>query len=284
MARSLTTLVIAACVLGMGVCAPGASRAGAWTQSPGGWFLKFGYHEKFTNQRFDSTGALTRYRTAAAPQFAQGFHSRALRLYAEYGLTSSCTVAASSSYDWLESTGDGARQKSAGIAEPRVRLKWRLPVRPLAASLIGEVKVPLARAAARVPSLGTGEPDYGAGIAVGTSARSMYLTGEAGYVVRGGRFTDQAPFSAEAGWSASKDILVRGRIGGIAGTGRSPMNAFSLDPALSDSREIVGGVGLVLRGSPLDFSLEAERVLAGRNTLAGTRLELSAWISRSGGE
>lgn len=282
--RSVVWWAIVAGAVVYWVLAPGAARAGAWTQNEGGWFLKLGYDQRVTSQRFDSSGAIVPYRTPGPPQSGQEFRSRALRAYAEYGLASSWTAVASGGYEWLESAGHLTSERSSGLSEPRLQLKWRLFERPLAGSLIGEVKLPLSGSVAQAPALGNGKLDYGGRVALGASTGKVYATTEVGLVVRGGQFTNQVPFAAEAGWSVLKDVLVRAGVHGTGGPGKLSANGLGLDPAFADSREVTTSVGLVLRGRGLDFSLEAERVLTGRNALAGTRLEFSIWFAQAGRE
>lgn len=267
------TLAAAVCC----VLRTSAADAGAWTQDEGAWFLKIGYDRWVTSHRFDSAGTLVPYRDPAPPRFVDEFRSQALRVYAEYGLTSASTVIVSGGYEWLSSEGDGTVDRSSGLSDPRLQFRRRLVDRPFVVSVIGDVKLPIRTSKAIAPALGTGAIDYGGGFAVGGSLGTLYISTEAGYLVRGGRFADQVPFAAEAGWSIRHDMVVRaGARGTLALEGRlgAPV---AFDPALSDPRDVTASVGVVLRGDPLDIAIDAERVLTGRNTLAGNRIGFSIW-------
>ncbi len=261
---------------------PRTTQAGAWTREAGGWFFKLGYDRSFAGERFDSSGARVPYRDIGPPTFTQGYRSHALRAYVEYGLTSKWTAAVSGGYEWLASKGDGAMQKNSGLSDVRLGLKRRLLASPVVASLAAEIKLPLAARNGRAPALGSDQIDVSQRLALGGAVGSFYASGEAGYRVRGGALADEIPFEAELGWSLLRDVMVRATLRGTSSVGEGRMRATPFDPALADSRDLVGGAGLVLRGSPFDLVFEAERVLQGRNALAGTRLGFSVWNTRPG--
>ena len=88
------------------------------------------------------------------------------------------------------------------------------------------------------------------------------------------------PFRFEAGYSITSDVLVIGELGGTMTTESVPPAGPVFDPAVADSRYISGTFSLVLRGRPLDIVLGVEHLIAGKNTLAGTRFNLYAWHLR----
>ncbi len=253
--------------------------AGAWNQNAGAWFFKIGYDQWVTSQRFDSSGTRVPYRDPAPPLFLDEFRSRALRVYTEYGLTPVTTVSASGGYEWLRSIGDGAVELSSGLSDPRFQVKQRIFEGPVAVSMFGDVKLPIGSRRPQSPALGSGAIDYGGGIAAGAALRSLYVSSEVGYFVRGGRLADQVPLSAEAGWSIRSDLVARAGLRSALALEARPGGQAAFDPARSNSRDLTASLGVVLRGDPLDFAIEGERALAGRNTLAGDRFSFSIWRS-----
>lgn len=280
--RTRVPLALGAALWLASIAAPVPCRAGAWTREAGGWFLKLGYDRWFTGERFDSTGARVPYREPGAPAFAQQYRAHALRAYAEYGLTPGWTAIASGGHEWLALEGGGVRQGNSGLSNLHLGLRRRLFAAPLVASVASEVKLPLGALNGRAPALGSEQVDVGGRLALGGSVRSIYANAEVGFRVRGGALADQVPFEAEAGWSAWQDGMVRASLRGTWTTRERDAGAEPFDPALADSRDLIAGAGLVLRGSPLDLVFEAERVLEGRNVLAGTRLAFSVWHTRPG--
>jgi len=271
----LVALLVAAAA--GGAAFTGTAHAGAWTQDEGAWFLKIGYDWWVTSQRFDSSGKLVPYRDLAPPLFGNEFRSRALRVYAEYGLTPVTTVSGSGGYEWLRSAGDGRVELSSGLSDPRLQVRQRFLGGPVVASMLGGVKLPIRSRRAKAPALGTGAIDYGAGIAVGGALRSLYVSSEVSYLVRGGRLADQVPFSVEAGWSIRNDLVARAGVRGTRATKVHPESQTVFEPTRSNSRDLAVTFGVVLRGDPIDFAFEAEHTIEGRNALAGDRFAFSIW-------
>ncbi len=254
-------------------------HAGAWTREPGGWFLKLGYERWYTSARYDSSGSRISYLPPTGAALRSQYRSQALRAYAEYGLADDWTVTASTGYQWIEAEGEDRFDRTRGAADLTLQLKRRLIVAPLVVSLIGETKVPTGYVASHFPALGSGKTDLGGRVAVGASTARLYVTGEAGYLARGGVLADEVPYALETGVSIVRDVTVRGELRGSMTSGRASGGA-RFDPAWADSRYLGASGGLVLHGKPFDLVFDATRVLSGRNTLAGTRLGFSVWYSK----
>ncbi len=277
--RSALAGAALAVLLSIGPGAP-AAHAGAWTRDAGSVFFKLGYERWNTSARYDSTGARTSYLTSTGGgDLKRQYRSQALRAYVEYGLSDVLTVAASGGYQWIEAEGLDLLSRTSGFPDLTLQLKRRLIAAPVVVSVNGEGRFPTGYDPLRFPALGSGRTDFGARIAAGASSRLGYVTTEAGYVVRGGNRANEVPMSAEAGLQLPGDFMLRGALAASMTSGHASGGA-QFDPALADQRYLSATGGVVLRGRPFDFALDVDRVLSGRNTLAGTRLNFALWYSR----
>jgi len=265
----------------------GPARAGAWTRESGGSFLKLGYDRWFSDQRFDSDGHRVAFQEPRSGFDDEAeYRNHALRFYGEYGYSETLTLIGSTALEFLESERHGRIDRAIGLSDVRVQLKQRLLQSPVVVSVSAEAKIPSGYDTSKPPALGTGAADGGGRLAIGGSLGLVYLTGEAGYVVRGGGRLDHIPFALELGYSLSPDVMVIGELRGattfdaVESSSQQPDGPDSgpaFDPAVADSRSLSAAAALVLRGRPLDIVLQLEHMVAGENTLAGTRLSLSVW-------
>jgi hypothetical protein len=255
------------------------ARAGAWTREPGSLFFKLGYERWYTSARYDSTGARVSYLPPAEGSIEKAqYRSQVARLYVEYGLMEGLTAAASGGWANIEAEGLDRFSHSNGATDVTLELRRRLLRAPLVVSLGGETKIPTGYEPSRFPALGSGRADIGARLDAGLSNARIYVTADAGYRVRGGAQANEVPLGIEAGVTAAKDLMVRGALRGAITSGHASGGA-RFDPALSDSRYVSATASLVLRGRPFDAVFDVDRVLSGRNTLAGTRLGFSLWFA-----
>ena len=278
--RSSTVLTLALSLAAFAVAAfAPPARAGAWTREPGSLFLKLGYERWYTSARYDSAGHRVSYLPPAQSSLEKAqFRSQVARLYVEYGLMDGLTAAASGGWAHIEAEGLDRFSRSSGATDVTLELRRRLLRAPLVVSLSGETKLPTGYEPSRFPALGSGRADVGARVDAGLSNARGYVTADVGYRVRGGEQANEVPLGIEAGVSALKDLMVRGALRGAITSGRASGGA-RFDPALSDSRFVSATAGLVLRGKPFDAVFDVDRMLAGRNTLAGTRFSVSLWFA-----
>ena len=277
-----SSVLAAAALVLASLAAPGfapAARAGAWTREPGSLFLKLGYERWYTSARYDSTGHRVSYLPPAQGSIEKAqYRSQVARLYAEYGLMDGLTAAASGGWATIEAEGLDRFSRSRGATDVTLELRRRLVRAPLVVSLSGETKIPTGYEPSRFPALGSGRPDVGVRLDAGASNARLYVTADAGYRVRGGAQTNEVPLGIEGGLSVIKDLKVRGALRGAFTSGHASGGA-RFDPALSDSRFVAATASLVLHDRPFDFVFDVDRMLSGRNTLAGTRLGFSLWYS-----
>ena len=273
-----SSTIAAAALAAVALAAPQA-HAGAWTRESGHLFVKLGYERWYTSARYDSAGDRVSYLTSTTSSVEKSqYRSQVVRAYVEYGLAEGLTVAGSAGWAHLEAEGLDQFSRTSGPTDVVLELRRRMLSGPLVVSLAGETKVPTGYESSRFPALGSGRPDAGVRILAGASNARGYVTADAGYRVRGGELANEVPLGIEAGVTAIKDLMVRGALRGSMTSGRASGGA-RFDPSLSDSRYVAATGSLVLRGKPFDAVFDLDRMLSGRNTLAGTRLGFSLWWS-----
>jgi hypothetical protein len=253
-----------------------SAHAGAWTQNAGGWFVKLGLEQWETEERFGLDASLEDFLPPGAGFARRGdYRNQALRFYAEHGITSHWTVTAATALERARVRGDGRIIQQTGLSDLTLQLKRRITAAPVVISAIAEAKLPTGYDMSQAPALGSGRIDGGGRLAVGRGFGAAYVSGEAGYRLRGGR-SSEFPFAFETGITMMGKVMLRAELSGV-GTRNLPVAGTSFDPARAESRHVSGGLGLVLLGDPLDFVLSADQVVWGRNSLAGTRFSFSVW-------
>jgi hypothetical protein len=254
--------------------------AGAWTREAGGWFFKFGYDRWHTEERFDPDGRRIPFE-APDPGFDDptAYRSDALRLYGEYGLAEGLTVSAAASLERVEAEGRNILRRSTGPGDVTLTLRQKLAGAPVV-SAEAHVQIPAGDASGPGPALGSGHADFGGRVLVGASTATFYVTGGAGYTLRGGTRADEFQWGIEAGHAIRSDATLRAELRGAMTPDRASDGSIAFDPALAESGHLTGSLGVVLGGEPFDLVLAIDHVLDGTNTLAGTRLSVSIWAQR----
>jgi len=210
--------VVYACAIALGL--PQQSLAGVWTQSEHGYYLKLSGLSFTTTEELDPDGV-----SLDRPGDGE-LTDNSLSAYLEYGLSDRLTLVASLPYKNLEDTrfvggrqnGVAAVESSSGFGDLETRLRWLLQTDPVVLSLAVGGKVPTGYevlTSTRVP-LGTGEFDADARLLAGHSfyPLPLYTTAELGYRKRGGRFSDEILFSAEAGYTIGR-LMLKANMSGV---------------------------------------------------------------------
>ena len=274
------------CAVGWTVAlVPQQAEAGAWTQTDHGYYLKLSGLSFATTEELDVNGnSLPRQGDGELTDFA--FSS-----YLEYGLTDRLTLVASIPYKKVEDTryiggrqnGVAAVESSSGFGDLETRLRWQLQTDPVVLSVAAGGKIPLGyevTQATRVP-LGTGEFDGDVRLLAGRSFYPMplYTTGEFGYRRRGGRFSDELLYAAEAGYAMGR-LMLKANMSGVrtlgdcgdAGQGGGligDQNTFKLSP------------GVIYSVRPeWQLSLDTISVAQGCNSATGTTFVVGAAYKR----
>jgi hypothetical protein len=257
-----------------------AAFAGAWTQAPGGYYLKLAAQGLRAGEYFDASGA-------RVPKPGSGrLSGRGLHAYAEYGLREGLTLVAALPYkrlvDRRRFAGGTGREASRGFGDLELGVRWRLSGHPLVSSLGVGGRVPLGYGVdelTRVP-LGTGEPSGEVGLLVGRSLHPVpaYLGGEAGYRARGGAYSGELFWGLEAGL-AGRGLRLRGRVSGRRTLGSCEGSGQEGLIGNQDVLEVSPGLGYGLRQG-LELEVELSHVAGGCNATAGSALTVGLVLKR----
>ncbi|MBI2505932.1 MAG: hypothetical protein HYW07_22180 [Candidatus Latescibacteria bacterium] len=257
-----------------------AAFAGAWTQDRSGYYLKIAAHHLRAQNHFDSSGM-------RVPKLGMGeLTELGLQAYAEYGLRERLTLVAALPYKHLSdqrrfASGTG-REESRGFGDLEIGIRWKLGDRPLVSSLAVGGKVPLGYrvdAGTRVP-LGTGEPSGDMRLLLGRSLHPIpgYFTGEVGYRVRGGAYSDEFFYLLEAGFALRRWAL-KGYVSGLRT--RGACGALGQESLIGDQDILQVSPGLSYRlGRRLDLEVDLIHTAAGCNTTAGSALAAGVVLRR----
>jgi hypothetical protein len=129
----------------------------------------------------------------------------------------------------------------------------------------------------RVP-LGTGEPSGDLRLLLGRSLYPAYLSGELGYRIRGGAYSDEVFYLLEAGLALDRWGF-KGYISGLRTQGAC--GALGQEGLIGDQDLLKLSPGLSYRLSKgLDVAAELIHVAGGCNTVAGNTLSVGVVLKR----
>ena len=269
--RSLFFLAICATYLGLASTA----FAGAWTQNKGGYYFKIGAGYLNSTRDIDANGK--QIQKANMGELRDHNYST----YLEYGLLNRLTLVSSVPYKQLRDTRTlrdlnevitgTALERRWGFGDMEMRLRWLLVNKPVVASIAVGGKIPLWHdddPNTRVP-LSSKKMDADVRILLGQSLypAPIYVTGEVGYRIRGGDFSNEAFYALEAGITVDR-FLFKGYLSGIRTFGTcNPVEEVGL---IADQNILKLSPGLIYRLTNwLELSVEMIHIAAGCNTSAG---------------
>ena len=269
----------------MVVALPQQVAGGAWTQSERGYYPKLSGLSFKTTEELDPDGeSMSRVGDGELTDIG-------LSAYLEYGLTDRLTLVASMPFKEVEETrfiggreqGVGAKQSSSGFGDLESRLRWLLRSDPVVLSVALGGKIPLGcdvTTSTRVP-LGTGEFDGDVRMLAGRSfyPLPLYTTGELGYRKRGGRFSDEILYSAEAGYTVDK-LMLKANVSVVHTLGDCG-DASQGGGLIGDQNTLKLSPGLIYSVRPrMQLSFDAISVANGYNTAKGTTFVIGAAYTR----
>ena len=255
--------------------------AGAWTQNAQGYYLKIAASTLNTAQDIDARG-----HRIQKPGMGN-LTDRNLSAYLEYGLRDRLTLVVSAPYKRLEDTRTFdtgiAEETRSGFGDLEARLRWRVLNRGrLVASVAAGGKVPLWYTDdpnSRVP-LSSKKVDADVRSLLGWSLHPFpaYVTGEAGYRVRGGTFSDETFYALEAGITLNR-FLLKGTLSGIHTLG--PCEVVGEVGLIGDQNVLKLSPGLIYRATDrIELSLELFHITSGCNTTAGNTVSFGIALKK----
>lgn len=267
------------CVLWLLVIASHAF-AGAWTQKKGGYYVKLSGGYLNTTQDFDAAGD-------KVDKDGEGkLRDVNCTAYLEYGISNELTFVATAPYKNMKDTRTfqtgTALERRWGFGDVEVRMRRLLWNRDFVASVAAGGKIPTwyeEDENTRVP-LSTRKIDGDARLLVGRSLYPLpgYVTGEAGYRLRGGTFSNEWFYTLEAGMTVDR-ILIKGFVSGIRTFGNcDPGDEVGL---IGDQNILKIAPGIIYRVNPrVEVSLDLIHVASGCNTTAGNTFFIGVALKR----
>ena len=250
------------------------AMGGAWTQKKGGYYLKIA--GGYLNSKDDIDASGSRVPKAGLGELRDVNYS----VYVEYGLMDRLTLVASAPYKRMKDTRTfvtgKAFEKRSGFGDLEMRLRWQALQKSYVASLAIGGKIPMwyeKDPNTRVP-LSSTDVDLDGRLLLGKSLYPFpgYLTGEFGYRYRGGTFSNELFYGAEAGVTLG-NFLVKGFISGIHTFGECVTTAEV--GLIGDQNVLKISPGLIYNLSQkVEISLDLIRVASGCNTGAGNTVLL----------
>ena len=283
---SLTALLLSAL--------PAQLDAGAWTQPPGGLYLKLAGLSFRSQEYHDAEGK--RGLRIKKPHKNE-LSDNNISVYLEYGLRERLTLVATLPYKRLlytevrefnrsdTNTIDTRIQdeKESGFADLEMRMRWRLLEDPAVVSVTLGGKLPLGYEMQEESNvhLGTAEIDGDTRLLVGKSLYPLpgYATGAIGYRRRGGIFSDELLYSLEAGFTYG-NLLFKGVAEGLRTFGDCGVTG-AMGMLIGDRNSLKLAPGVIWSLSErLELGADLFHIVSGCNTAAGTTWALGLAFKR----
>ncbi|UCG53039.1 MAG: hypothetical protein JSW58_05650 [Candidatus Latescibacterota bacterium] len=281
--------------------------AQAWVMPQGEYFFKLSGSYLSSTKEFNSEGERLEIYKEDASRIDASFRDITFTAYLEYGLTDDFTLVADIPFKILTSeetelAGPGTARKitrtNGGLGDLRVLVRAPILRRPFALSAQGGASVPMGYEQIpdnQGPPLGTGEIDGEFHLHAGLSLHPIpaYLSGGAGYRLRGGELHDEILFNVEGGYTLGS-LFVKFRFEGIKNT-HNPPDVFGgtvVTPIPGGggaiNNVIVGDQDIYKFLPTLSFSLtdrlavtgELFHTFDGKNTVAGTAYAVGLIFTR----
>jgi protein XagA len=244
-------------------------HAGAWSQPQGATYAKVSSIFYVADEVYNDMGDRQRM-----GMDDDEFTGDQVFLYIEHGLRDRLTGIGQVSGGVLTSTNRLVRQRTTGIGDAEVGLKYQLIDAPVVLSPMLSIKIPTGYHDDYDPALGTGSADVEGRI---LAARSLwplplYVGAELGYRWRGGAFSDQLVISSEIGATPHERVFLKGftslrdtRSGtrvnlGLVGASQQVSEGDAVQVGLNGAVRLHGGVWLDVL---MEWAADGENVGAG---------------------
>jgi hypothetical protein len=280
------------------------AEAGAWTQAAGGHYLelessyvKASYERNHLGERVPIFAERLNFSDAT-------YEEVNARLYGEYGATGRLTLIGKLFAKYAEEKRteiggvyfDNFRNNtwSLGLGDLTAGARLGLLGHPVVASVESQVKIPLGYDASpdnATPPIGNGEVDADVRLLLGRSLGRIYVTGGAGYRVRGGVFHDEYLYELEVG-SETRNWFLQMKFEGVENTMKPqdlagttielPLpgggGAFPVIVGDQNWSKLRGAVARRIGNTWLKLTLID--VVAGKNTIDGTEVAIGLYTTR----
>ncbi|RJP92241.1 MAG: hypothetical protein C4518_07565 [Desulfobacteraceae bacterium] len=254
----------------------GSAFAGAWPREKGAWYHQLTLNTYTADENFDDDG------DRAAFSNNGEFRDKNMSYYLEYGLLEDLTVTGSLPYKWLEYEDDSVTNKTDGVSDLEIGLKYRLcSLASGVCSLQTSIKIPEAYDMADAVPLGNGQYDYEARLLYGRSLYPHfpgYVNVEAGYRFRAEAPADEFKYLVEAGVDFTTKFYGRVKLDGTKGMNNADGSETNTDnPTITYDYDL-GKLDVALGWKIVpDWGMEVgyRPEIYGKNTAAGVNWSLA---------
>ena len=256
------------------------ANAGAWTQKKGDYYAKVSGGYLNTTQDINAEGD-------KVDKDGEGrLRDLNCSAYVEYGITDQLTLVGTAPYKNMKDTRTfqtgTALERRWGFGDVELRMRRLLWNKDFVASVAAGAKVPTwfeDDESTRVP-LSSKKMDWDARVLLGKSLYPVpgYVTGELGYRLRGGTFSNEWFYTLEAGITVDR-VLIKGFISGIRTLGNcEPGDEVGL---IGDQNVLKISPGIIYKlNSRVELSADLIHIASGCNTTAGNTFFVGVALKR----
>lgn len=252
--------------------------AGAWTSGKGNMYNKFAINYFNSSRQYDDDGDKHKI------PFNGRFQDVNFNWYEEYGIKDNINLITSIYYKWLKDENRYIENKSNGISDIDVGIKYNLIKNPVVLSVQGLFKIEGTYDMQDTPSLGNGQNDFELKLLLGKSLEKLpiYFGFEAGYRWRFEDPSDEWRLLLEVGGSY-EDFYGRLKIDSII----SARNADERDQMIVSNISMTPQFDLTKLDMTIGYNIDKKwavecsyvPVIYGENTTSGYTLSAAVIFS-----
>ncbi|GAB4373816.1 MAG: hypothetical protein Kow0042_17970 [Calditrichia bacterium] len=202
--------------------------------------------------------------------FPATFDNYALYFYGEYGLFTRFTLITSMPF-FKQSISEAnfLRGETNGYLAGDLELqsKYQFLDRPVVASALIGLKLPVGYEVYDLPPLGNDETDFDTKMLLGVSLYPIpaYITGDVGYRFRGGDFVDEWNYTLEAGYTLRNKFLFRFLTTSIKSTHEAEGESTLLGFPLAQEQVRFGGGVIFIWNQRIELDVTYLKTTSGKN-------------------
>ncbi len=262
-----------------------AAHAGAWVQKKNAWFFKLTGSYLYSTEEYDADGNLQTIREGEPGISETSYKELAATGYLEYGASDRFTIVANLPFKIVtthrtEAPSPGAPTRSVevvtgGLSDLLLGGRFLLFGTSTPLSIQGGVKLPLGYDTSPPDEgapLGSGKVDVEGLVLAGMGIWPIraYITGQAGYRLRGGNdISDEYLFQLEGGFTPG-NWLIKATLDGVYSTGsHEDLGSSTVIVTNQDVLKVIPTIAYRVHYR-LAIGAEVFHILSGKNTVAGT--------------